>query len=467
MLHAVHRALFSLVLLSSAMLLSGCGFRPSATEGYKIPLEIWGVFDDTDAYANIISEYRKLNPYIGDIQYRKLSPETYKEDLIDAFASGKGPDIFMIRNSWRPDFEDKTAAAPAGTILEKDYRDAFVDVVAADFISTENKIFGIPLSVDSLALYYNKDIFNAAGITKAPETWEEVADIARRLTVLDQFGNMTRSGIALGTGTNINRSSDILTTLMLQLGVTTQDQSGKVGFAQAEAAQAFDFYNQFARITSPNYSWNARQHYSIDAFYEGTTAMMINYSWQNDTLVQKNAKLNIGVAPLPQFKKDTPVNMANYWGFAVSKSKAVDAMKFTPSNSSTVVSAEKQNEVRVLEAWQFLKFLALSGEKKTITLTNGLVGTTKEFPLTLDPTKDYLEKTHKPAARRDLIATQKNDVVLSPFAYGNLIAKNWYRGNPEAADGILIDMIDSVGRGEKTVADALSTAANRINLLSR
>ena len=87
--------------------LSGCGFKSSAPEGYQVSLEIWGVFDDSDAYANAISAYRKINPYVKDIQYRKLSPETYKEDLINAFASGKGPDIFMIRNSWRAPFEDK------------------------------------------------------------------------------------------------------------------------------------------------------------------------------------------------------------------------------------------------------------------------------------------------------------------------------------------------------------------------
>ena len=87
------------------------------------------------------------------------------------------------------------------------------------------------------------------------------------------------------------------------------------------------------------------------------------------------------------------------------------------------------------------------------------------MPLTSDPTREYLEKTHKPAARRDLVAEQKNDLTLSAFVYGNLIAKNWYQGDAEAADGILIDAIDSVVRGERTVQSALETAGSRINLL--
>jgi ABC-type glycerol-3-phosphate transport system substrate-binding protein len=374
----------------------------------------------------------------------------------------------MVRNSWRSAFEDKTAPAPTELLTERDFRSAFVDVVASDFIGTDSKIYGIPLSADSLALYYNKDLFNAAGISQAPETWDEVARLAGRLTSLDQFGNITLSGVALGTGTNINRSSDILTAMMLQLGSEIKEpkKSGRVSFIDQPSRQALDYYTQFAKIGSPAYTWNARQHYSIDSFYEGTTAMMINYSWQYDTIKQKNAKLNIGVAPLPQFNTDAPVNVANYWGYAVSKENSKEVDPFAPK-TTTPVDPEKENYLRTFEAWQFLKFLTMEGNDKKMTLINGLAGTTKEATLEIDPTAEYLAKTKKPAARRDILEEQQKDVRLAPFAYGNLIAKNWYQGNPEAVDGIFVDMIEAVVRGEKSSQDALSTAANRINLLSR
>lgn len=456
------------VLITSAFVLSGCGLKDQAPPSYLVSLEVWGVFDDSDAYTKAFSEYQRINPYIKGIQYRKLAPETYKEDLVNAFASGKGPDIFMIRNSWRLAFEDKTAPAPAELLTERVYRDAFVDVVASDFIGTENKIYGVPLSADSLALYYNKDLFNAAGISEAPKTWDEVASLTRRLTTLDQFGNVTLSGVAMGTGTNINRSSDILTALMMQLGSELKEpkKSGRVSFIDQPSRQALDFYTQFAKIGSPSYSWNARQHYSIDSFYEGTAAMMINYSWQYDTIKQKNAKLNIGVAKLPQFNADAPVNLGNYWGYAVSKENSKEVDPFA-SASAPPMDPAQENYLRTFEAWQFLKFLTLEGNDKKMTLMNGLAGTTKEVVLEVDPTADYLAKTKKPAARRDIVEQQQNDVRLAPFAYGNLIAKNWYQGNPEAVDGIFVDMIEAVVRGEKSSQDALSTAANRINLLSR
>ena len=164
--------------------------------------------------------------------------------------------------------------------------------------------------------------------------------------------------------------------------------------------------------------------------------------------------------------KDTPQNVANYWGYAVTKDKPIKPVT-GPSSATVAVDPEKQNYLRVFEAWQFLKFMALSGQQKSITLVNGLTSTTKEFPLSSDPAADYLTETRKPAARRDLIASQKDDLILAPFAYGNLIAKNWYQGDPEAVDGIIIDAIESVIRGEKDAGGALAIAANRIKVLAR
>jgi multiple sugar transport system substrate-binding protein len=449
--------------------LSGCIFKKAAPEQYKVNLEVWGIFDDSDAYNEVFGEYRKINPYIGTINYRKLPLETYKDDLLNALAAGNGPDIFMIRNAWRGSFEDKIAPAPDYLLTEKQYRDTFVDVVANDFINN-GKIYGAPLSADSLALYYNKDLFNAAGIVDPPATWEELLDDVRKLNRVDQFGNISQSAVALGTAYNINRSVDLLTVLMLQMsGGILQPSFGKhIEFNEANSQKALEFYTQFARVGSGVYAWNPTLHYSIDRFYEGTLAMMINYSWHYSTIKQKNAKLNFAVAPMPQFSGTKPVDFANYWGFAVAKNKsAEDVTGQAPAQTTVKPDLEKQNYLRIHEAWQFLNYLTLPHPGNKMTLQNGAAGTTKEFALSFDPAKKYLEKTQKPAARRDLIEEQKNNVMLAPFATGNLIAKNWYQGNIELVEAIFAEMIDSVNKGEKSVYDALTIATNRVNVLNR
>lgn len=454
-------------IVTGVLSLYGCGLKGTPPQTYRVDLEVWGVFDDSDAYQQVFAEYRKINPYVGNINYHKFAPETYKADLLDALAAGKGPDIFMIRNAWRESFEDKSTPAPETLVNEQQFRDIFVDVAATDLIGANHKIFGMPLSVDSLALYYNKDIFNAAGIARPPVTWEELLDDTRKLNRIDTLGKINQSAIAAGTAYNINRSTDILSVLMLQLGSNIAESGQRrLSFNDANSVKALDFYTQFAKLGSGYYSWNPRQHYSIDAFYEGTLGMMINYSWQYPILVQKNAKLNFGIAPLPQFSGTTPVNYANYWAFAVSKNKVVELPEGSRDPNSTLTTDQK-NTVRTHEAWQLLKFLAFPHQENVVTLQNGLAGTAKDFKISIDPADQYLTKTLKPAARRDLIEKQKSNVVLSSFATGNLIARNWFQGNMEGVESVFGDMIDAVNRGEKTTIEALTTASNRIEILSR
>lgn len=449
----------SLAFLSGFILvLSGCGEPESVP--YEITLDVWGTFDDSDVFNQIVADYRKINPHIKDIKYRKLAPETYKEDLLDAMASGNGPDIFMLRNTWLSSFADKAIPAPAAMFTEKTIRDAFVDVVADDFLDEKKQVMAVPLSVDSLALYYNKDIFNAAGISAPPKTWEELVAMVPLLVKQDDFGNINQAAIALGSGENINRSSDILLTLMMQYGASITDAR----FSEQPDRQALEFYTQFSRLGLPVYTWNQRQHYSIDAFYEGTLGMMINYSYHYATIRQKNAKLNFAVAPLPQFDGQPPVDFSNYWGFAVAKNKA---QVIDQSRPETALPTERYQQARVHEAWQLLSYLTLPHSSGTVRLSNALSGSAADFPVAIDPAKKYLELTRKPAARRDLIRDQQGDVVLSPFANGNLIAKSWKPGNTEQVEGLLIDTISSIVRGERNINDALSILDNRYNQVNR
>jgi ABC-type glycerol-3-phosphate transport system substrate-binding protein len=449
----------SITLLGSSLLmLSGCGEPDSVP--YQVSLEVWGTFDDSDAFNQVTNEYTKLNPYVKQIKYRKIAPETYKEDLLDAMASGNGPDIFMLRNTWLSNFADKAVPAPAAMLTEKTVRDSFVDVVADDFLNADKQVMAVPLSVDSLALYYNKDIFNAAGITAPPKTWEELVALVPLLVKQDEFGNINQAAIALGASENVNRSSDILLNLMQQYGAPITEPH----FGDQLNRQALEFYTQFARLGLPTYTWNQRQHYSIDAFYEGTLGMMINYSYHYPTIRQKNAKLNFAVAPLPQLRDRAPVNFANYWGFAVTKNKTQVA---DPSRPQATLSTENYQQARVHEAWQFLSYLTLPHPTGVLQLANAFSGKTADLPLPIDPAKIYIELTKKPAARRDLIETQKGDVVLSPFVNGNLIAKSWKPGNTEQAEGLLVETISAVVRGERTISEALSVLDSRYTQLNR
>ncbi len=456
----------AVVVLCSIFVFSGLGCKGPGVS-YTVPIDIWGTFDNTNAYSESFSAYTSIDKSVAIVNYHKHTLESYKQDLLDALAAGNGPDIFMIHNSWMPDFVDKTVPVPEYMITEQDFRNNFVDVVADDMI-VNGQIYGVPLSVDSLALYYNKDIFNAAGITHPPKTWEEFNAIVKALTDIDEFGNLTQSAASIGTAYNVNRSTDILTAMMIQNGTEmSSKEMNTITFADPVGAtvpseQALKYYTDFASAASPVYTWNKRQNYSIDEFYEGSTAMMINYSWHYDTIKEKNAKLNFTVSDLPQVALEpvgSQANFANYWVFVVAKNKQV-------KQSNDPKAVKITDEIRIQTSWQLLRALTFPSSGG-IPITNFASGETLKYNTEFDLTERYLEKTGKPAARRDLIAKQQTDVRLGSFANGNLIARSWWRNNATAIDAIFADMIDSVNIGASSVHDAIELGSKRSQQLMK
>ncbi|TSC91304.1 MAG: Uncharacterized protein G01um10142_32 [Parcubacteria group bacterium Gr01-1014_2] len=394
----------------------------------RIELEFWGVFDEPSAFDETIRSFRRIYPDIN-IRYVPFPFEEYEKALINALASGRGPDIFMIQSSWLPKHKDKIASLDQN---DKDlnfklfnFQQDFVDVVQNDLIDN-GQIYGLPLYVDTLALYYNKDLFNSAGISQPPKTWDEFNEAVKILTEIDNRGNIEKSGAAIGLARNVNRSTDILSLLMIQSGVEMVDRArneaafaNSIGFEPVGEA-ALEYYTDFANPAKIIYTWNNNLFYSIDAFVTERAAMMFNYSHQIPVIKSKAPRLNFDVALMPQVKDaSTRVDYANYFGPAVS-----------------IASENKK------AAWQFLVHLA-----------------------SRDGALPYLRKSLRPTARRDLIDSQKTDPDLGVFATQALSARSWYQVDPLAIEQIFAEMIENVVFRRATVPEALRAAEDKVTVL--
>lgn len=413
------------------MLANALGFNPR--RGQKLEnaeLIMWGLWDDSNMMEKYISEFRKQYSNIK-IEYRKLTPQEYETELINALAENRGPDIFAMHHTWYSKHKNKLAPMSEEIMTLKDYKDRFVDVVYDDFV-VDNKVYGFPFYTDTLALFYNKDAFNDAGIVNPPRTWNEVQQIVPKLTKLDQSGNFIQSGIALGTGDNINRSPDLLAALMIQTGaqMTNPNDYTKITFNQGRqqsgqnvnpAELALTYYTDFANPRKTVYNWNSTLDNSIDAFYEREVAMMITYSYQVEAVKAKAPRLNFAVAPLPQVSLESGLaNYANYWGYGVS-------------------SQSKYSN----EAYTFLKFM-----------------TEKE------QSQEYFLNTKRPTPRRDLIEVQSQDLDYGVFVNQVLQAKTWRQPDNNTVDRILIEAINNVNLGLFSYSRAMSQAQAQIQALA-
>ena len=445
------------------MLTTGLGCKggdPSADAAIQKPveLEFWGVFDDSTAYQPLIDQYRKSRPNVN-IKYKKLKFSEYEYALLEAWAEGRGPDIFMVHNTWIGGYENKIKPLPENikvptvtytggfkkekTIAFKDspsitagkVNNMFVSVVPKDVIRN-GKIYGLPLSVDTLALYYNRKLFDQSGVVNIPRTWQEVKNASLAIVQLDENDTITRSGIALGGADNINRSFDIVSLLMAQNGTEFVSVDGGRAIFNGESPlinddrympgqEAFRFYTDFANPSKEVYNWSENMPSAYEMFIAGRLAMMPGYAYQLPLLRSQGPKINLGVAPIPHINADgtdalgESVNWANYWIISMAK------------------SSEYENEV-----WDFIQYITTEPDVATM----------------------YLNIVNKPSALRTLVGQQINDPEIGVFAQQTLTARSWYRGkNAQVAERAFKQTIVDIINGTRTVEEAVNGAAQIIS----
>ena len=423
-----------------------------------VTLKYWRVIDDAAAFDEIIRAYRAIHPHVT-IEYRKFRLEEYEDELLNALAEDRGPDIFTIHNTWMRGYQPKLLPLPSsltlpfqevrGTIKKetvttikqvptlsiRKVQTDFVEQVGKDVIlettnekrETVSQIWGLPLFMDSLALFYNRDLSSAAGIAEPPGTWSDFQAATKKLSRVDAQNKVLQAGAALGTARNVEQAFDILSLIMMQNRTQMADESGNATFhliprelagrQTPPGEEALVFYTDFASPSKDVYTWNTSQPNSLEAFATGKAAMMLGYSYNIPQIRARAPKLNFAVAPAPQIAPGDQINYANYWLEVVSK------------------KTERPNE-----AWDFIQF-ASSAEQ----------------------VKKYLDVTKKPTALRALRAGQLEDLDIGVFANQILTAKSWYKGvDIAAAEEAFEEMIESVVVGA-IPKQAISIAVGKVN----
>lgn len=296
--------------------------RSSSQE--KVNLTYWGVWEDANVLQPLITEYQSKHKNVS-ITYTKMTPQDYREKLIARTKNGNGPDIFRFHNTWVPEMREIMAVAPSTVITASDFKKTFYPIHTSDLVIAD-QIYGIPLYIDGLVLFYNDDLFKKAGIGTAPVSWEDVLDSTTKITVKNPSGQIVTSGIALGTASNIDHFSDIFGLFLIQNGGDITQLS------KNEAAGALESYRRFAEADGA--SWDEQMPNSVQAFAQAKVAMMIAPSWEAMTIKSINPDLSFKVVPVPVIPGSRSVSVATYWVEGVSR--------------------YSKNQI---EAWKFLTFL--------------------------------------------------------------------------------------------------------------
>lgn len=394
--------------------------------GTKVNLVVWGVYDSKESFASGISEFQTLYPTIT-VEYVKKDPATYESDLLNALALGLGPDIVMIENTWLPRYINKLSPAPEEEMTLASLRELFPLAAEQDFTSS-NEIFALPLYMDTLSLFYNKDLFDAASIVSPPENWDDFLIAVNKLKKVDKKGNIERAAASLGGSLkSVNRAADIVYLLMLQSGAKmVSNDFSRATFSQSvenktPGESAFTFYTSFANPKSSSYTWNDSFGNSLDSFAEGKTAMLIDYSFDMEEIKNRNPFLNFAVAKVPQLSgSEIPVNYPSYRGLAVLK-----------------------QSLNKTEAWRFVSF----------------------FTGTESSANSFSSSAKRPPALRSLISSCQSKGDFSAVCRQTLSARSWAEVDDVKIDNLFSDAIKNVLSGGLSVRESLKKAEDGVSLL--
>lgn len=415
--------------LLAVLVFSGIVPLPGAAQDvYGGEVVLWGTLP-SEQLGQFLADFNSVNGEQFALVYVQKNSASFENELVSALASGKGPDLVLFPHDLLVRQADKLYPIPYTSITERDFKDTYID--EGELYMGRSGTAALPLYVDPLVMYWNRDLFSSNGIAEPPKVWEQFPALPEKLTVRDSRGNITQSAVGLGGVRNILWSKDILATLLMQVGdfIVARTQDGEIEAvlgggvdSRSSAPAAVRFYTEFSNPSKTSYSWNSALPNSKTAFESGILAIYFGHASEYESIKQKNPHLNFDVAPMPQ-RENSPrkITFGRMYGVGV-------------------LAASKNLNTAFTAAY----ILASAENSRALSLLVNL-----------------------PSARRAIVGEAVENPALDVFNRSALISRGWLDPSPSETDVVFADMIESVIINKATEEQAVSDASRRLDSLLR
>lgn len=392
------------------------------------PITLWGTLPQSQ-FMQAVSEINQTLPQRITVTYVEKREQDFDRDLTEALASGTGPDAVLLPHTSLYRQRERIVAIPEASLALRTFRDTFAD--QARLYETSGGVWALPFVGDSLVMYWNKDIFNAAGLANPPKYWDEFLMLAPQLTKKDGAANIVQSAVPFGEVANVFNAKDTLSALLLQAGtpIVKLDQNNNgtsvlsdriQGAAEMPASSVVAFYTQFSNPSKTTFTWNRAVGDAQTFFLAGNLATYFAFASENETLLSKNPNLNFDVTAFPQPRDvKVPAVYGKLYGFALLRAGKDAAGTF-----------------------QVLSVLADAPFVDIFTKLTGFA-----------------------PVRRDLLAVTPTDPVQAVAYRAALVARSWLDPEPVASAVIFKRMIESVTSGKYRPSEAVSAASQELQAL--
>jgi multiple sugar transport system substrate-binding protein len=295
-------------ILALLLTIIGCGGteqeQQSKTLTYWVPQEADSLEHDEENFNKVVEDFEKQEGV--SVNVKAISWDDLYQDILTAITSGQGPDVLNIGNTWAASLQATGAFVPFDeeTMAKIGGEDKFVPAAMSSTGAPGQPPGSVPLYLlPDPVLFYNKAMFDEAGIQQPPKTWDGFIEVGKEFTKdtdgdgeTDQWGVVTQAGDLYG---NLHKAF----VLSEQYGGQWFDQNGNPTFVSPENVDGIKLYVDLMaeyKILPPRMASASAGTESESEFVNGNAAMMIQPSTSTATLESRGMKPNeYGLAPFP------------------------------------------------------------------------------------------------------------------------------------------------------------------------
>ena len=414
---------FAVLIFSGTIKIGG----EDPADGLQGKVVIWGALPSS-VFSEAIGNIGLTNTNLK-LSYSAKDTSTYQQDLIEAFANDNGPDLFVITEDMIMANDNFIYKRSYTDYPKKNFTDSFIE--GANIYLKDDSIIGLPILIDPIVLYYNKDILSNQNIIYPPSSWDQLFTMNSEITKRDNGGMISQSMIALGQYSNVNNVKDILATLLIQndngivkndiLGYTSTLDSNPNNLSVAPAEAVLRFFMEFSNPSNTAYSWNRSFSSSLDMFTSGKLAFYIGRASELFNIESINPNLSFNVTEIPQIKDST-------------------ARRTFGKIYAVVINKKSKN---LASAFKVAEELSKGDIAKSLSVGASLPPVSKAL-LADKPTKDP---------------------YLSTFFNSAIIARSWPDPDNIKSDSVFKEMIENILSNNLSVSEAISKANRQLQLL--
>jgi len=285
------RALAALAVLATAAPLAACGSSNDSPDASGSPETVvfQEQFSDSESaeMEKLVAQFEADNPDIT-IKLVRDNDASYYDKLVTQISAGQGPDIVRLEPPKVAQYITSGWLVPVDDVLgdKSQYFENTIDAATSD-----GKTYAVPQDVSTLALYYRKDMFQDAGISAPPATWDELRSDVQKLTTGGKYG----IGLFGGWG-----AYEFYPWLWQSGAEVLNDDGTQAVYNSPEAVSALQLWADLQKDGMPKGMATAGEDAVSGPFINGNIAMLTSGPYMAGAL--KSGGLTDdqwGVAPLP------------------------------------------------------------------------------------------------------------------------------------------------------------------------